>query len=461
MAPDKYPQRHARNDRRRMIISACSDAPSEPRPYSAEWEAQRSAFDEALAFKGPEILDDVRTFISRFCVFPDSRVLAAVTLWVGHAHMIKHFHTTPRLVLSSPEAGSGKTRVLEVLELLVPEPLLSISASPAAVFRTLSQRQVTLLFDEVDSIWSGRGKDDNHEDLRALLNAGYKRGAKIPRCVGPKHEVQMFPVYAAVALAGIGDLPDTIMTRSVIIRMRRRAPCEPVEPFRSRQHDGAGHEVRDALAAWAERVGPSTGASWPKLPDGIVDRPAEIWEPLISVADAAGGHWPTTAREACVSLCKAALDRRATLGVRLLRDLRTIFRDHTALHTEKILADLHRGEDAGLEPDAPWADLHGKPINVRQLASMLKPYNVASLKVTVLGRSLQGYRREHLWDPWQRYLPPESAPPECLEFSESDSGQPSTGSSGSSTNSGNSDHGGSRVGIRNIAPLRDDLERLE
>ena len=139
---------------------------------------------------------------------------------------MQHFHTTPRLALLSPEAASGKTRVLEILDLLVSESLLALNVSSAAVFRTLSQKQVTLLFDEVDAIWSKRGKDDNHEDLRALLNAGYKKGATIPRCVGPKHEVTNFPVFGAVALAGLGDLPDTIMSRAVIVRMRRRAPTE-------------------------------------------------------------------------------------------------------------------------------------------------------------------------------------------------------------------------------------------
>ncbi len=421
-----------------------------PTPYSKDWERQRAEFDASLEPSGAEILDDVRAFIGRFCVFPNAESLDAVTLWAAHAHMIEHFYTTPRLVLSSPEAGSGKTRVLEVLDLLVPEPLLSISASPAAVFRSLSQRQITLLFDECDAIWSKRGKDDNHEDLRALLNAGYKRGATIPRCVGPKHEVVMFPVYAAVALAGLGDLPDTIMTRSVIIRMRRRAPGEPVEQFRSRQQDIPGHDLRDCLAAWASKVGHATGAASPRLPDGIEDRPAEIWEPLIAVADAAGGHWPTTAREASVSLCRVALDRRASLGVRLLDDLRTIFGDHAALHTEAILSDLHRGEDAGLAPDAPWGDLYGKPLNVRQLASMLKPFGVTSMKVTVLGRSLQGYRREHLWDAWQRYLPAMSAQPELVESAESRLDGSRLWNSDSSTSSGNPDHGGSHADYADV-----------
>lgn len=365
------------------------------------------------------VLDDTREFIRRFCVFSDEHALTAVTLWAAHTHMVEHFHTTPRLALLSPEAGSGKTRVLEVLALLVPEPMFSLSASPAAVFRTLAQMQITLLFDEIDTVFKARGKDDQHEDLRALLNAGYKRGATIPRCVGPKHEVQHFEVYAAVALAGLGDMPDTIMTRSVIIRMRRRAPHEPVEPFRTREHEFPGHLLRDRLAAWAARVGELAGLDWPKLPEGIVDRPAEIWEPLIAVADRAGGHWPETARAACVALCSAALDRRASLGVRLLGDLRIVFGNADALHTEMILERLHAGDTAGLGADAPWADLHGKPLNGRQLASMLRPYGINSTKVKTGGRSLQGYRREHLHDAWQRYLssvPAQPEPPEPMEL---------------------------------------------
>jgi hypothetical protein len=368
---------------------------------------------EAGQVDGAELLDDVRGFISRFCVLPTDHALAAVALWAVHAHMIEHFHTTPRLMLASPEPGSGKTRVLEVLDLLVPEPMFSLSASPAAVFRTLSDRQITLLFDEVDAVFSKKGKDDSHEDLRALLNAGYKRGARIPRCVPPKHEVVMFPVYAAVALAGLGDLPDTIMSRSVIVRMRRRAPSETVEPFRSRQHEAPGHELRDRVAAWATVVGRSVGAAWPTLPDGIVDRPAEIWEPLIAVADAAGGHWPTTARTACVALCEVALDRRMSLGVRLLADLKVIFGNAETLHTETILQRLV-GAD-GLDDDAPWSDLRGRPLNVRGLASMLKSYGISSTKVKLHGKALQGYRREHLWDAWQRYLPSTPAQPEPVE----------------------------------------------
>ncbi len=380
-----------------------------------------SMVNEARQRQAAALLDDVRLFLSRFCVFPHEHALIATTLWVAHAHIIEKFHTSPRLMLSSPEAGSGKTRVLEVLNLLVPEPMMSLSASPAAIFRTLSNKQITLLFDEVDAIWNKRGKDDGHEDLRAMLNCGYKRGATIPRCVGSKHEVVNFPVFAAVALAGLGDLPDTIMTRAIVIRMRRRAPTESVEPFRTRLNEVPGHILRDRLIQWAAQAGQSVGSVWPVLPDGIVDRPAELWEPLIAIADLGGAGWAEKARGACLAMCRASQDNRVSLRMRLLSDIRKIFAKAgypDALHTETILTRLCGGPDFCLDDDAPWNELHGKPLGVRGLASMLKPYGVTSLKVKVNGLSLQGYRREHLWDAWMRYLAPISAQVEPVEPAE-------------------------------------------
>ena len=99
---------------------------------------------------GAAVLDDTRDFIRRFCAFPSDHALTAVTLWAAHTHAIEHFYTTARLALLSPEAASGKTRVLEVLDLLVPESLFTLNASPAAIFRLLAEEQITLLFDEGD-----------------------------------------------------------------------------------------------------------------------------------------------------------------------------------------------------------------------------------------------------------------------------------------------------------------------
>lgn len=355
---------------------------------------------------GEHLLDDVRELLGRFVAFPSTAAVAAVTLWAAHSHLVHVGENSPRLALLSPEPGSGKTRTLEVLELLTPAPMSVLSASPAAVFRSIEAERPTLLMDEVDAIFNRRGGDDGAEDLRALLNAGHRRGATIPRCVGPRHDVVRFPVYCAVAMAGLGDLPDTLMSRAVIIRMRRRAPGERVEPFRRRLHAATGHELRDRLAGWAQAVAEAVGDAWPEMPAGVTDRPADVWEPLLAVADAAGGHWPATARTACVELAAVAENREASLGVRLLADLRTVFADRETMHTETILDALHKLDES------PWADLRGKPLDPRGLARRLRQYGITSVDVKIADLNRKGYRREHLWDTWTRYLapsPPESA----------------------------------------------------
>ncbi len=347
---------------------------------------------------GAALLSDIRAFVLRFVSFPTAWSADAVALWAAHAHMVEHFHTTPRLAILSPEPESGKTRTLEILDVLTPASMLVFSPSVAAIFRKLALEQVTLLFDEVDTIFTKRGKDDQNEDLRALLNAGYRRGASIPRCVGPKHDVQDFKVFAAVALAGIGDLPDTIMTRSIVIRMRRRSASEPIEQYRVRLNEAEGHLLRDQLAAWAATVGPDAGAAWPDLPDGVSDRRAEAWEPLISIADIAGGDWPERVRVAAVADVAAYMERTPSLGIRLLMDIRQVFGDRDAVPTVELLKSLNEMEES------PWGDLGGKPMDFRSLAARLKKYSVKSKVIRVGMSTPRGYAREDLYDVWQRYL---------------------------------------------------------
>lgn len=361
---------------------------------------------------GDEVLDDVRGYLEKYVAYPSEHAAVAHTLWIAHTHALDAFDSTPRIAFLSPEPGSGKTRALEASEPLVASPMHVLNASAAAVFRTIEKARPVLLLDEVDALWGHRGKDESAEDLRALLNAGHRRGATIPRCVGPKHDVTMFPVYAAVALAGLGDLPDTLMTRSIPIRMRRRAPGERVQPFRHREAAPAGHRLRDRLAGWADAVFDKLDGAWPEMPEGVTDRPADTWEALLAIADAAGGHWPDTARAACVELCKVVASREASLGIRLLGDLRIVFGNDERLATETILERLQKLDEA------PWSDLRGKPLDPRGLARRLTAYDIKSTKVKIGDASLRGYRREDLWDAWTRYLVPMSGEAERTEPTE-------------------------------------------
>jgi hypothetical protein len=350
--------------------------------------------------EGAELLDQVAALLGRYIAFPSPDACDAVTLWAAHCHAVAAFESTPRLALLSPEKGSGKTRTLEVLELLVPRPMHAVNATAAALFRAVEAHQPTLLFDEADTYFGPMARGE-HEELRGLVNAGHRKGAVAYRCVGEpaRMEVKAFPAYCAVAIAGIGDLPPTILDRAVLIRMRRRAPGEHIEPFRRRKAVKVGDELREALAGWMKAHADQLRDAEPEMPAGLVDRPADVWEALLAIADAAGGDWPARARAAALELNAARVEADPGLGVALLRDLRAVFDGADVLATEELLRRL-----CALE-ESPWGDLRGKPLDARGLARRLRPYEVRPTTIRVGEGTPKGYRRVDLHDPWSRYLP--------------------------------------------------------
>src|SRR4029450_5818036 len=188
----------------------------------------------------------------------------AHTLWTAHTHLMDFWDSTPRLACLSPEHESAKTRVLEVTELLVPTPVEAVNVTPAYLIRKMGSPEgpPTVLYDEIDTVFGPKAKDN--EEIRGLLNAGHRRGAVAGRCVvrGKVVETEEIPAYCAVALAGLGGLPDTLLSRAVVVRMRRRAPRERVEAFRYRVYAPEGHLIRDRLTAWARSVGAAVTDAW-------------------------------------------------------------------------------------------------------------------------------------------------------------------------------------------------------
>ncbi|MFF9035024.1 DUF3631 domain-containing protein [Streptomyces sp. NPDC014892] len=370
----------------------------------------------APSIDGAALLNEVEAFHRRFNVFPTEAAYVAVTLWDAHAHLLDAFDSTPRLAFLSPEPGSGKSRALEVVETLVPRSMAAVDASAAALFRSVSGvdgGRPTILFDEIDTVFGPKAGEN--EQLRGFINAGHTRGRPMYRCVGDgaNQQVQGFPSFCALAVAGLGNLPDTIMTRSVIIRMRRRARNEKVEQFRTRIHVREGNQLRDRLAKWAETVQKQVTDVFPEMPDGVADRPADVWEPLIAIADAAGGDWPRRAREACLTLVKASqANDKGSIGIRLLTDLR----DHVMIGIDRLptVAILDR---LNALDDAPWADFNGKPLDSRRLSRMLSEYGttdgdpIAPRNIKTGGSVLKGYYATDLHDAWQRYCPPPSENP--------------------------------------------------
>lgn len=350
------------------------------------------------------LFDDVARFLGRFVAFPSAAALDAVVLWIVHSHCLDAFESTPRLALLSPEKGSGKTRTLEVMDLLVPGPMHAVNLSAAALFRQVSTKRVTLLLDEADTYLGYRVAKD-HEELRGLINAGHRRGAVAYRCVGEpaKMEVKEFPAFCAAALAGIGDLPDTIIDRSVVIGMRRRGPAEVVKPFRLRKARSEGEPLRKRLEQWGKANLQILTDLEPEMPAGIVDRPADVWEALLAVAHVAGNGWWQRAVDSCLFLNGERQKADTSLGILLLEDIRTVFRtlgdDVDRISSHDLVEKLCEMEES------PWGDLRGKPIDPRGVARRLKAYDLHPEDMRIGDGVKKGYQRGPFIDVWERYLP--------------------------------------------------------
>jgi hypothetical protein len=359
------------------------------------------------------VLNSVEAYIRRFVAYPSEHASVAHTLWIAHAHLMDCWETTPRIFFGSPERGSGKTRALEITEPLVSNPVHAVNVTPAYLFRKVGDDEggrPTILYDEVDTLFGSKVQDTG--EVRGLLNASHRRGAVARRCVmvGKKVQTEELPAYCAVALAGIGALPDTIASRAILINMRRRAPDEPVEPFRRRLHFPEGRIICDRLARWCESIAPFMDASRPEMPKGVEDRSADCWEPLLAIADAAGGSWPGRARTAARALVAGAVEQTRTTGVQLLSDLYNIFGAADKLATTIILERLHN------LPESSWKDVRGKVLDDRGLATRLNKYGVKPKKLRTGDATPRGYEAADLQDAWKRYVL--SGPPQGAEQGE-------------------------------------------
>jgi hypothetical protein len=387
--------------------------PSSDWPKVATPGASSPVYDNAP--DNPAALADaVHAFLKRFIAYPDEHSSIAHVLWIATAHLVECFDNTPRLAFLSPEPASGKSRALELTEVLVPRPASTVNASPSYIFRKISDPEglPTLLIDEADAIFSPK-KADGNEDLRALVNAGYRKGNNAGRVTirGRELVAEEWPSFCAVALAGLHELPDTIMTRSVVIRMKRRRADQQVSQYRRRLTVTESEALRERLALFAESQRETIGDVFPELPEGIEDRDADLWESLITVADQLGGSWPQLARETAVTMVANGKEKSPTLGIRLLADIWEVFGSRDRISTADLLEGLHAIETA------PWGSLRGEPIDAKYLARALDKYGIkAGRTVRFPETVLKGYHRADFFDAWSRYTPhlqQESTGPKC------------------------------------------------
>jgi hypothetical protein len=343
------------------------------------------------------LLAALHVWLGRYVVLTDAQAVAVV-LWAAHTHTIQAAECTPYLQVTSAMKGSGKTRLLEVLEPVVARPWLTGRTSAAALVRKVHAERPTLLLDESDAAFGG--DKDYAEALRGILNSGYRSSGKATLCVGQGANLKTldFHTFCAKAIAGIGELPGTIADRAIRIELRRRTAAESCERWRQRDGHEQAAPFHDELAQWAAAALEALRQARPTVPNSLSDRKADCWEPLFAIADLAGGTWPSRARHAAVELA-GSVGESETL-VELLTDISEILTGFSGsvIPTKELLEKLTAQDD---RPWATWSH-GGKPLTPHRLTRLLGPLGIHPDRHL---RTVRGYRLDALTDAIVRYVP--------------------------------------------------------
>jgi hypothetical protein len=361
---------------------------------------------------GAEIVATLERTFRQYLVL-DSGLPLVLALWTLATYVFNCFDAFPYLAITSPTKRCGKTRLAEIVDLLSCNGLRTVGATPAALFRTIQKHEleggtVTLILDEAEVLGT---KSERSEQLREILNAGYRRGQYVLRCerVGESgYEPQQFNVYCPKVIVLIGKLNDTLADRCIPIAMRRRRPFEHVERFLYPQAEREAKRRRKEVERWVKFNRTRVKRYHRRDVEFLEDREAELWSPLFTVCAAAD---PDRLEQLKVIALKVSgakqAEEPAEWGLLLLRDIREVFdRDREArLSTTGLLYALNAMDES------PWAEWsRGRGLDPRGLARLLKPFGVSPHNLRLDENLIaKGYERVDLEEAWATYLSSESS----------------------------------------------------
>jgi putative DNA primase/helicase len=353
---------------------------------------------------GAELLDALANELRRFVVF-SKWAAETFALWILHTYAYRLRDVTSYIGIESPERECGKSTLLTVLSQLVNRAAVSSNISSSALFRAIEELEPTLLIDEADT--NLRGSDD----LAGILNSGYTKatafvwrmcydapvdGVGKVQGVGAAGRVARYSCWCPKAIAGIGRLPATLASRCIVVQMQRKMAQEACERLKRL----SAHDLRSKCARFVLDHGEEIAKAEPKIPSGLTNRAADIWEPLLALAELAGGSWSEIAQGAALGLtCRA--QERSPIGA-LLLDIVVVFHldgPDRIFSRDLVSGLLQRG-------NRPWLELcTSKGITEMWLAQQLRPYGVRPKTMRIGDQVAKGYLVKDLEEVFRRYIP--------------------------------------------------------
>lgn len=373
-------------------------------PSTAELRAALAAAEaEEKTIQAKDLLDQLLKYLHRFLLLSHEQA-AVLSLWILHTYCWQEADQTPYISVISPEPRCGKSRLIEVCEMLVNNPKVAGRITAAALARIVEEKKPTLFLDEADC--SFNATTEASEQLRQIINTGHRSGNPTTICVpaGNKggYVVKDFDTFCPKLICSIGALPSTIQDRSIVIRLTRKIESDAIERFYRRDNLEYTQELSNKMKAWTKRHKSELAAARPQMPQDISDRRQEATEQLVAIADLAGEGWPDLSRYSISTLANEGFEEQ-TVTVDLLQDIRDIFTDtqKTFLSTSELLGKLLR-VDSG-----QWEDI---PLTKKKLANLLAVHYVRPVLYRN-GKPTRGYQLKDFAESWKRFCPMKSILP--------------------------------------------------
>ncbi len=340
------------------------------------------------------IANELAILIKRYCVLTDDEV-NAIVLWVIASFDINKFRIFPKLTVTSPEKGCGKTTVLETISAACKDALITSNITAATIYRMTAEYQLTLFIDEADTFVK-----NGDPALIGILNSGHTQsGAHVMRCVGDSLEPKVFSTWMPMVLASIGSLPPTIMDRSININLRRKMGSEFVEQLPVDLHEHI-KPMRQKIMRWSADNEAKIRATNTRPKYIGNDRAVDNWLPLLSIAKQISEEWVSKCEHAYVALTHV---REPELSTELLRDIQELLDSYPApkIPSQELIHLLCR------DPDKFWSQYKsGRNLTPRQLSEVLAPYGIKPQMFRAPDGPRRGYEKAQFVDAFDRYLQP-------------------------------------------------------
>ena len=359
------------------------------------------------------ILDEIVTAIRKYLYILEQDALL-LTLWCAHANIFRASKVTPRMIITAGSKECGKSVALTIAKTIVSDSFRCDDMTPASFFRLSEDGDKAFFIDEVDSWVKGEGRSV----FMTHLKSGFQKGGSFIRVEGDgqRRKPRRFRTHSAVLLAGIGlesTLDPPVIDRSHVIHMRKAVKGDLEVRFDERKHLYGFKELGSKLLRWCLDNSVAIENSEPTLPGHLINRKADLWEPLFAIAEVAGGSFP---QRLARIVNEQPPERDESTAASLLRDIRRIHDsgcfNETGIRSEQLAEELARLIDS--DNYRPWARFHARKgfhdeddtrIKGRDLNSLLKPYGISTKTYRLHDRKKleRGFQWRELLDTHKRH----------------------------------------------------------